>query len=336
LKLLAPTNPKELADRERWFKTTEAKQLAREKGVEFGIEMKGPLENIRQKPAIYWGLHLPEMLATEWYYNVERRQDFWRQIKRVAKFRPDYAVLHGIHLLWHPPAKEYIHRYVDTSSSGEYFKILKANIKLINELKAYFTLKIENFPLQFYYMADKEFLPYTYLATGIGRLDDLLYLKEKTGVGIMFDIEHMQILLNFLNRQGNYHDLPLKRIEELTDDEKELKTIFGFYLKKGYIPYLDPKVPLEDTLKKLKAKFYHLTGSTQDVISGKEITTHKPIKESDKTFRKNLRMVLAQKPEVLVLETASSGYGVSAWNHLRPNETEISFGNLCQILLEEL
>ncbi len=335
MKLLAPSNPKEISDRKRWFKTPEAKKLALKKGVEFGIEMKGPLENIEKAPDIYWGMHLPEMLATEWYYHPERRQDLFSLLLASSSLKPDYAVLHGIHLLWHPPEREYVHRYIDTSSSVEYFKVLKANIELIKQIKTLFPLKIENFPLQFYYMEGKEFLPYTFLTTGIGRLDDLLYIKKETGVEIMFDIEHMEILLNFLLRRKNYRHLSVNRVNQLTEDEKKLKEIFGFYLKKGIIPYLDRKVTLEEMIKKIDAKYYHLTGSTQDVISGKEITTHKPIKESDKTFRKNLRMVLAQKPQVLVLETASAGY-VSAWNHLRPNETEISFLTLCQILLEEL
>jgi len=179
-------------------------------------------------------------------------------------------------------------------------------------------------------------MPHTFLTTGIGRFDDLLYLKKKTGIEIMFDIEHMQTLLNFLLRKKNYRNIPIEKIEKLSVDEKKLKDIFGFYLKKNYIPYLDREVTLGQMIKKLAPKFFHVTGSLQDIISGKKILTHGPIKLEDKTFRKNIRLVLAQKPEVILLETASSMIGGNAWKHLRPNETEISFGNLCQILLEEL
>jgi len=336
LKLLAPANPKELADRERWFKTAEAQKLAQKKGVEFGIELKGPIENIVTAPNLYWGVHLPDMLATEWYYHPERRKDLLFLISHISFLKPNYAVLHGIHLLWKPPIKESIGRYIDRSSAEEYFKILDANIELINQLKTLFNLMLENFPLYFYYMKGEEYLPYTSLSTGIGRLDDLLYLKEKTGVEIMFDIEHMIIAINFLNRKRNYRHLPIKKIEELTPEEQQLKSIFGFYLKKGYIPYLDREVTLEEMIKKIDTRYYHVTGSTQDMISGKKITAHAPIEVHDKTFRKNIRAVLAQKPEVMLVETSTSLFGGKTWAHLRPNETEISFRNLCQILLEEL
>lgn len=337
MRLLAPANPKELTDRMRWFKTIEAKQLAAEKGVEFGIEMKGPLENIREAPSIYWGLHLPDMLATEWYYHPERRQELLSLISHISSLKPNYAVLHGVHLLWQPPAKEYVHRYVDTSSAEEYFKILDVNIELINRLKNFFDLKIENFPLYFYYMKDKdEYLPYTFLCTGIGRLDDLVYLKKKTGVDIMFDIEHMQTTLNLLLRKRNYRHLPVKKIKNLSEKELNLKDIFGFYLKKGYIPYLDKEITLAEMIDKLKPKYFHVTGSVQDIISGRRILTHAPIKVDDKTFRKNIKAVLRQKPKAILVETASAGIGGNAWDYLRPNETELSFRNLCRILLEEM
>jgi len=337
MKLLAPANPKELTDRARWFKTPEALKLAKEKGVEFGIEIKGPLENIHEAPPIYWGLHLPDMLATEWYYYPEQRAAMMKELERVAVLKPDYAVLHGIHLLWQPPAKEYVHRYVDTSSAREYFKILDANIELINQLKNLFDLKIENFPLYFYYMKDKdEYLPYTFLCTGIGRLDDLVYLKKKTGIDIMFDIEHMLSTLNLLNRKRNYRNLPIREADKLAPDEKKLKDIFGFYLKKDYIPYLDREITLKEMIKKIETKFYHVTGSQQDVINGKKVTAHGPIEIDDRHFRQNLRLILAQKPEVILVETSTSQFGGKTWAYLRPNETEISFRNLCQILQEEL
>lgn len=317
--------------------------MAKEKKVEFGVEVKGPLENITEQPLdyargkpMYWGLHLPDLLATEWYYHPEQRALMMKELERVAALKPDYAVLHGIHLLWKPPIKESVHRFVDSSPAEEYFKILEANIVLIDQLKKLFNLKLENFPLYFYYMKGEEYLPYTSLSTGIGRLDDLLYLKKKTGVEIMFDIEHMIIALNFLNRKRNYRHLPIKKIEKLTPDEQKLKEIFGFYLKKGYIPYLDREVTLEEMIKKIDSRYYHVTGSLQDVITGKKVTSHAPIEIKDQIFRKNIRSVLAQKPEVMLMEVSNSKIGGKTWAHLRPNETEISFRNLCQILLEEL
>ncbi len=335
MKLLAPANPGELSDRERWFKMPEARKLAQQKRVIFGIEMKGPLENIQEAPPVYWGLHLPDTLATEWYYHPARREAMTREVERVAKLKPAYAVLHGIHLLWHPPTREYIQRYANRSDAAEYLKILDENIKFIQRIKTILPIRIENFPLYNYYQKDGEFLPETYLYTGIGRLNDLFYLKQKTGVDILLDLEHLILTINFLNRRRNYHKLPKENPGKLKREEKTAKDIFGFYLKKNLIPYADEEIKMEKIIKKIGAKFYHLTGSVQDVIPGKKIITHGPIKISDKTFRKNLRSILAQKPEVLVVETASFADS-NAWKHLRPNETEISFNNLCEILLEEL
>ena len=335
MKLIAPTSPKELANRARWFKTIKARELAETRAVEFGFELKGPLEDIQEAPPLFWGVHLPDSFSTEWYYHPEIREKLFSKVSKLSKLKPDYFVLHGTHLLWHPPAKEYIRRYENRSQPSEYFKVLKANIDLIKNLKKILPLKIENYPLYDYYQKNNHILPETYLYTGIGRLNDLLYLKEKTGVDILFDLEHMIIMLNFLNRERNYHNLPIKKIDKLTADDQRLKAIFGFYLKKGYIPYVDKKITLEEMITKIGAKFYHLTGSTCDVIHGERIATHAPINIDDKTFRKHLGLILAQKPEALVIETANSKIN-SCWNHLRPNETEISFRNLCEILLEEL
>ena len=335
--LLAPANPKELVDRFSWFKKPAARRLAK-KGIEFGFELKGPLEDIKAAPALsyacYWGLHLPDNWAADWYYHRGRHQKVLAQAKRLAALGPDYAVLHGAHLLWQPSKKDHLDRYRNHTQPAEYLKVFDANLDLIRILKRFFNLKIENFPLYNYYSENGQFVPYTYLLTGIGRLNDLTKIKNETGVDILLDIEHLITCLNFLYRRKNYTDLPVEKTK-LNPEEEKASQLFGFVLKKGIIPYALKKYPLSWWVKKFGANFYHLTGSTQDVIPGKKIVTHGPIKLDDKTFRQNLRLVLAQKPEVMVIETASPSAG-NAWKHLRENETEISFNNLCQILLEEL
>ena len=335
--LLAPANPKELGDRSRWFKKPAARRLAK-KQVEFGFELKGPIEDIKKAPSLssacYWGVHLPDNWATDWYYHQERHQKLLAQAKRLAALGPNYAVLHGAHLFWQPAKKNYLDRYRNHSQPEEYLKVFAANLELINCLKKNFNLKIENFPLYNYYSENGQFVPYTYLLTGVGRLNDLIEIKNKTGVDILTDIEHLITCLNFLYRRQNYADLPVEKAKLSAEGEKASQ-LFGFVLKKGIIPYALKKYSLSWWVKKFGAKFYHLTGSTQDIVPGKKIVTHGPIKLDDKTFRHNLRLVLAQKPEAMVIETASPSAG-NAWEHLRESETEISFNNLCQILLEEL
>lgn len=334
LKLLAPANPKELVDRQRWFKKPAARNLARKFGVEYGFELKGSLQEIENAPPLYWGVHLPHALATDWYYHPDKRQQLLSPLKKIAELKPHYAVIHGIHLLWQPPAKNFLQRYENASSPEEHLKVIESTIEFLKELKKIIpTVKIENFPPSNHYQKAGEYLPETYLYTGAGRLMDLLYLRQKSGVDILLDIEHLLITINFLNRHRNYAKIPLKKVENLSESEKKLYQIFGFYLQKGLIPYAEP-IDIEDFIKKLQARFYHLTGSVQEVKNGK-IVSHAPIKKDDPIFRKHLRLILAQKPEALILETASAGY-VKVWDYLRPNETEHSFETLCEILLEEL
>ena len=334
MKLLAPGSPKEFINRALWFKSPLARKLQSQKKVEFGFEIKGPLKEISKAPDLFWGVHLPVDLATNWYYNPARRIKIISEVKKIAKLKPYYAVLHGISLLWKPPSKNYIHRYFNISGAKEYLKVLDSNIKLINQLKKLFPLKIENGLIVDFY-SYPHLKPYTYLHTGVQKLLDTIYLKQKTGVEIVLDLEHLILSLNFLNRQKNYREIPVEKMARLSPAEQKVKKIFGYNLGKNYIPYVDNKIKLAEILPKFGAKYFHLCGDRQDAVFGKKILSHGPIEIADKIFRRNLRMILAQKPEVLVLETSNSTID-KTWNYLRPNETEISFENLCQILLEEL
>lgn len=332
--LLAPANSKEVAERLSWFRKPSALELSK-KGIKFGLEIKEPLSYLKKAPDCYFGIHLPYEFATKWYYQPKRRKVMLKQVKKLGKLKPNYLVLHGIRIAFEPPARDYVHRYVATASGNEYLKLVRGYIKLVKELNKIAPVKIENLPLTTPYFKDGKYLPYTHLYSGTNRLNDLNYIKQKTGAGIILDTEHLATVLNFLNRQKNYQGLPVEKIEKPTLEDKHAQKIFGFYLKKYFIPYTDKKIKLEDFIKKLKAKHYHVTGSFQDVIPGKRIASHGPISQDNKTFCQVLHMILAQKPEAMLFETANSTIG-KTWKHLRKNETEISFDNLCRILLEEL
>jgi len=335
--LLAPANAVQLMNRAMWFKKPFARELAQEKGVEFGYELKGQPETITEAPDLYWGYHLPNMFATEWYYHPERRVDLLKRLSHLVKLNPQYLNFHGVHLLWQPPAEQYIHRYANYSDAEEHLKVLDSNIEFYRELKKLFPntrITLENYPPFVFYHRDNCYTTMTYLYTGTGRLKDMLYLKEKAGVEILLDIEHLILTLNFINRERNYADIPVKKIEELSEIDKKLYEIYGYYTKRDFIPYADGKIQLEDMVKTIGAKIYHVTGGVQDT-DGKKIITHVPIELNDQIFRQNLRLILAQKPEAILNEVADSSTG-KEWDYLRPNETEISFENLCQILLEEI
>ncbi|MCL5407569.1 MAG: hypothetical protein M1429_03680 [Patescibacteria group bacterium] len=265
----------------------------------------------------------------------EKHHSLLAHFTKIASLKPNYINLHGPKIWWQPPAREYVQRYANRSEPKEYFKLLDSTNDLITRLKNIFPhLTFENTTLCDYYKKDERFLPQTSYQTNIGSLDDCFYIHQKTKIELLFDLEHLILNLNFLDRQKNYRDLPKEPVENQTVDEKKLKEIFGFNLQKGLIPYLDKKIESSDFLKQNKIKHYHVTGSTQDVKGDQDIT-HGPIKKDDQVFRQNLRLILAQNPETILIETASS-YDNACYHYLRPNETELSFYQLCEILLEEL
>jgi len=336
--LLAPGNPKQLNERAQWFKTEAARKLAADFDVQFGFELKGAPENITEAPPLFWGYHLSDYFATEWYYHPNERQELFKRIVHLSKLKPNYLNFHGIHLWYKPDEMGKMERYINHSDSEEYLKVLDSNIEFVKELKKILPetrITMECYPLHAYYTKNGEFLLETYLYTGSGRLNDLLYLKEKAGIEILLDIEHLILTLNFLNRERNYKDVPVIKIENPSEITKKLYEIFGFYIKEGYYPYVDQKVDLAQTIKNFDAKIYHLTGSVQEIIPGVRNNAHAPIEINDPVFRTNLRMILVQKPEAMLVETADSTVN-PCFSHLRSNETEISFDNLCRILLEEL
>lgn len=338
--LLVPGNTKQLGKRVFWFKNQAARELAHKKGVDFGFELKGEPETVTETPPLFWGYHLPNYYLTQWYYHPEQQEELLRRLKPIVKLAPAYLNIHGAHLWWQPDPKEKQERYLNRSDSDSYLKVLDANIVFLTEIKKIFPqtrILLENYPLYNLYLDDNnEYLPETYLYTGSGRLNDLLYLREKTGVEILLDIEHLILTLNFLNRVKNYHQIPVKKIEglELTAITKTLYQIFGFYIKEDYYPYVDKPITYEEMVKKIGAKFYHLSGSDQDVANDR-VVTHGPINLGDEDFLARLKPVLDQRPEVLVLETADKKTN-RCYNYLRTNETELSFQNLCRILSQLL
>lgn len=332
--LLAPSGFKELSNQSKWFKKPVARKLRAEKGVEFGFELKGEPATIKETPHLYWGYHLPANLTAEWYYHPEKRSKIFNQLSKIAQLKPQYVNIHGVKLWWKPKAKDYIRRYENRSDTEEYLKILAAMEDFIQTTKKIFSnLTLENTIICDYYRDGQDILNQTSYQATAGALNDLLALKKKTGVEILLDLEHLIVSLNFLNRAKNYRRLKKEKFE-LNPQEAKISQIYGFKIKKGFVPYAEPKIDLEDFVRKIGAKKYHLTGSTQDIRANRDIT-HGPIKVDDKVFRKNLRLVLAQKPETILIETANSNDN-ACYHYLRPNETELSFYNLCEILLEEL
>ncbi len=333
--LLAPTSHKEIFNTSQWFKHPTCRKLNQKKNVVFGFELKGELETIVSVPELFWGCHLPTNLAEELFYHPEKKKEMFGELSRIAKLKPAYVNVHGPKLWWQPPKENYIKRYEVRSTPEEIFKLLDYTVSFVKELKEIFSgLTLENTTLVDYYRADEKYLPYTSLQTSLASINDIFYVQAKTSVELLVDIEHIIIGSNFLNRKKNYAELKKEKFNP-TQDEKRLEEIFGYKIRQGIIPYAEPELNVREFIKKAKARRFHVTGSSQDVIMGVKDLSHGPIKLNDQTFRENLRMVLSQNPESILLETANSRDN-DCFSDLRPNETELSFYNLCEILLEEL
>lgn len=332
--LLIPTDTKKLSARLKWFKKPIARRLLAQKNIEFGFELKGEQETIKEAPPLYWAYHLPVNTLAECYYHSEKKDVLFSKVEKIAKLKPAYINVHGIELWWRPKAKNYIKRYENRSQPKEYQNILASTISLYKSLKKIFpSVTLENTIAADYYRDDDDkFLPETSYQTSCGTFLDLCYLKEKK-IEILLDLEHMILTLNFLYRKKNYRHLEKEKVE-LNLEEEKISQIFGYKIKKEIIPYADEEIDLAEMIRKIGAKHYHVTGSTIDIVNDKDVT-HGPIKKDDQTFRRNLRTILAQKPETILLETVNSNDN-ACYHYLRPNETELSFYNLCQILLEEL
>lgn len=335
MRLLVPTGADNLIEIAKWFKNPIARKLAQEKGVEFGFELKGQPETVTVAPDLYWGYHIPHRFASEYYYHPELREKLLSGVKHIAKLNPIYVNVHGIRLWWKAAAKDYIKRYENRAEAAEYLKILEATVDLVQKLKQIFpSLTLENTILTDYYRENEKFEPITSFQPTVGTANDLFYLKEKTGVDILIDIEHLILTTNFINRRKNYTELKKEEFT-LSNEEKKISHVFGYKIKKGYIPYAQPEINYEEIIQKINAKHYHVTGSTQDVMPGKKDVVHGPIKVEDKTFRHNLKLILDQKPESILIEVAKKSDN-ACFSHLRENETELSFYSICEILLEEL
>lgn len=333
--LLVPSNSKDLMGTALWFKNPIARKLLEDKGVKFGFELKGKPDTVIKAPDLYWGYHIPISFTEDYHYHPEKRQELLDSLKHIVKLKPLYVNMHGIKLWWKPARGKYVKRYESRNSALEYFEVLKETIELVKKVKEIFPqLTFENTTLTDYYRPDGEVIPMTALQTSIGAVLDQMYIKDQIGVELLLDIEHSIVSLNFLNREKNYADLKQDKID-LTFEEKKISDISGYKIKKGFIPYAEPKLKFEEIVAKAKAKRYHVTGTTQDVIMGEKDLSHAPIRINDLTFRKNLRTILKQDPESILIETAKKS-DYKCFSYLRENETELSFYNLCEILLEEL
>jgi len=98
----------------------------------------------------------------------------------------------------------------------------------------------------------------------------------------------------------------------------------------GFVPIVRADKKFSQEIKEIGAKIYHLSGcyfgELQEIKDGR-IVSHSPILAEDKHFRRYLKTILKNDPEVLVVEVDDP---------LKNGAQKESFENLCKYLLELL
>lgn len=346
MKIFIPSGIQEIELKSEWLLSDSvAVKTLKKFGVEFGFEIKGStqgLENAEMK--FPFGIHLPADTTTAWQ-DCENRKPILDRLRMLAKIKqkPLYANLHGTAASWAINTKtDGNERFVSGGGALNYLLSFNELFGIITRLQdSGIRIALENTPFVDYIEIDKVTQPITFLNFKVGTLSsDLLLMKEKTGCEIIFDLEHMAFFLNFAGRKFHYAGLPKKIPENLSKEEKLLLEQIGIFLRTGFVPVLKDKTTLELEIRKTGAKIYHLCGTSDGKwleYQNSLVLGHQPIKIDDETFRQYLRVVLEQKPEILVLEAAGSDDN-PCWNFRQPRAVvqRESLENFCQILAEEL
>lgn len=177
-----------------------------------------------------------------------------------------------------PPENAGLERYFSSISAQEMLEHIKAQVEPLRKLNKLMggMLHIEN-PDTIQFRGGGCRAP-TYLALQTGCFLDLLWLKEQAGLKTTFDCEHFLCASNLLQRRGQDDFLTLPTIAAPMEEvENELSAVTGYRLKKGWPPEAIKKLGLEDYIKAVDPRLFHLGGANQAVDSLDRITTHQPI-----------------------------------------------------------
>lgn len=332
--------------KENWVHLPVCEELKEKRGVEFGFQIAGKpfngLEKIcRQYPV---GLHLPAGIADRW-----EEEDKEELLTQLSSLDLKFVVVHGIRIGW--PFPEYLNltsdnlvRHVSMASAKDYLEGLDTMEAILNDFTgARIPIALETVAFNNFDFKDGIWQPTMHLDLRVGNYStDLIEMRERTGCGVVNDIQHLSFSLNFAHWEQNYTFLKHKVLAQIPPDlSKEERIVlekYHIFLRRNRVPLVIAGT-LEEEVEKIGAKIYHLSGcynSRQVEIRKGRVASHAEIGK-DKCFRKLIQMVLSQDPEVLVIEVSGSDDN-PCWDY-RPPTLELqkrSLENLCELLLEEL
>jgi len=335
LLVFLPASFQETKEKAKWFNKPIAKKISSRAG--FGFEIKEPSSDglrIFGEPPLPYGIHFHGDLSME-------PQRFDDQVEAARRLKPVYTILHGMKAYPCPP-RENEFKFLSGVGAIEYRKTFEQFVDFAKRLKKMVGLPIvvENTPITDLVFKMGAYQPKLYFDLRIGTFSkDLLAVQEGIGCKIVLDIEHLGLSLNYIKRKFQYSRLPKIVLGEVTFLEEKILEQYGLFLKKGFPLVVPRRLTLEGEIKDAGAKIYHLSGCRKrigyiEAVKDK-IVIHAPIHLNDKKFRQLLRIILDQKPEILVLEVGGPGDN-ACWAYRSRDVQEKSFENLCRILDEEM
>jgi len=339
---------REISQKVLWFEKPICDSL-RGSGIEFGFQVQGSVKGLQELNIPFlFGVHLPNNLASEWR-DDNKRTTLQEELERVASLnpRPLYAVLHGVRvshsrLGYDESVSEREKNYISDIGAETYFEAVEELISFIKYLQEMgIPVALETVAFTNFSRISGSFIAETYLDLRIGSLSaDMLHISRRANCQLLVDLEHLAFAVNFATRRYNYSHLPKVIPDPLSEKEELLLEEFGIFLRPGWVPIMTRVGDSEEEIRKIGAEIYHVGGCFEGKrieLEADMVASHAPITLEDECFRQELRNILKERPEILVLEVSGSNE-IPCFTPRLPNpDAQIaSFEALCQILAEEI
>ena len=342
-----PAGKGDIVEKEDWINLPICKKLHEEKGINFGFQVSGLFPEIRTFTKNYpVGVHLPAGIADRWDDDRDIRS---KQIEQLASLSLEFVVIHGRRIGEMSPdffdrGNNDLQRYLSGASAQNYLDGLNEMEAILNEfMEIDIPITMESVAFNNFDYQDEVWQPKMHLDLRVGNYTtDLLEMRDRTGCEIVNDVQHLSFSLNFTHWKHNYSflrdEVSAEIPRDLSEKEKMVFDKYHIFLRKGEVP-LVRAYTLEEEIRNIGAKIYHLSGcyeGSQVEIKNGKVASHAEIRK-DSCFQSILKTVLAQDPEVLVMEVSGSTDN-PCWDYRRPTLKlqEESLKNLCELLLDEL
>lgn len=344
MRLYLPSSVDQLDAKRAWFTKSPAFQWLAKKGVIPGFELKGDIAGMDRRYPMEFGVHLPSNSVEKWLSPQEKR-DAGEYLTSVKVLYPRYTVIHGLRV--GDPLDFGDFRYMAGFGPEDYAAALDRMIEAVQSINREYGLKLclENTPLTSFMSRHGSHDRELRLDMRIGSLsNDMRAVSICANCGCVLDLEHLAFACDFLRRRHLYSGLlpPQLLSGKKTALEKITELAFGFFLRRGEIPYSWREITASHVLDLLQSgtNIVHLSGTTEgggnwvEMNNGKK-TTHAPIEKEDALLERVVTMIYRRTQGDVTLVLEASGHESSPCRKDRPADTQQqSFENLCEMLLD--